>query len=61
MDFSERIQIFLFDCFEPTGVYIYEELAELVVERVGGELHRAGDDDLGGDGVEHVPVLRAAR
>ena len=32
-------------------------LADLVVERVGAELHWAGDDGLGGDGVEDVAVL----
>ena len=30
---------------------------DLIVERVGAELHGAGDDGLGGDGVEDVPVL----
>ena len=32
-------------------------LTDLVVERVGVELHGAGDDGLGGDGVEDVAVL----
>ena len=32
-------------------------LTDLVVERVGAELHGAGDDGLGGDGVEDVAVL----
>ena len=32
-------------------------LTDLVVEWVGAELHWAGDDGLGGDGVEDVAVL----
>ena len=33
------------------------QIADLIVERVGAELHGAGDDGLGGDRVEDVPVL----
>ena len=41
---------------------IYQKLAELLIQRVGSELHRTGNDDLGRDGVEDflVPVYYQA-
>ena len=38
-------------------VAAHEELADLLVQGVGGELHGAGHDNLGGDCVQHFFVF----
>ena len=52
---NRKTNIRLF-CVHPFS--IYQKLAELLIQRIGSELHGTGNDDLGRDGVEDlfVPV-----
>ena len=44
-------------CHKANLEIFYQKFTKLLIQWIGRKLHRTGDDDLRGDGVEHLLVL----